>query len=204
MDQQLAAKRSHRLREIHTELGVVFDADLTTLQPPQKPPSFLAPGDEGKADSVLRNLQIEGAVIKSQTKGLKRLSTTIHKVSRSTVSSYDELYAALSRVVEESAGAGVLEVLLNRFRNVQGNVNLVRMASTGMLRRIRNADTTEERGRLLQIATENSRLDMVQLLSPLADQSSLDESLHIALEDRQLLIIEVLLSYGKDPISSSC
>jgi hypothetical protein len=202
MDQMGNVKRSQRqrlrLQEIAKELGVILDADLTTLYPPLTAPSFQVADDERKADAILRNLHIEEAVSKPQARGLKRLSTTFQKPSRSAAYTYDELYAALSRVVEENGEVGVVEVLLKRFQDVQGNINLSRRASTGVIKRMRNADSPEERGRLLQTATESARLEIVQLLSPLADQSSLDESLHIALGKRELPIVETLLRYGKD------
>lgn len=194
MDHQLAIKRSQRLQKIASDLGVVLDADLTPLSPPPRPPSFLQQDDERKADAILGQLKIEEAAGKSQAKSLKRFS--VQKASKPSNYTYDELYAALSRVIEENGVAGVLEVLLRRFQNVQGNINLARRASTGVIKRIRNADNPEERGRLLQNATQNRRLEFVQLLAPLADQASLDDSLRTALENRNLNIIQTLLQYG--------
>jgi hypothetical protein len=195
MDHQLAAKRSQRLKKIASDLGIVLDADLISLSPPSKPPSFLTHDDDRKADAILGQLKIEEVAGKSQSKGLKRFS--IQKAPKSSTYIYDELYAALSRVIEENGVAGVLEVLLRRFQNVQGNINLARRASTGVIKRIRNADSAEERGRLIQTAAENRRVEFVQLLAPYADQASLDDSLCIALENRDLAIIETLLQYGK-------
>jgi len=172
----------------------VLEANTTPLSPPKQRRTFLVPDDERKADAVLGQLRIEESQSKPQSRGLKRAFTKAQKSSEHT---YKEVYAALSRVIEENGLAGVFEVLLKRFKTVGGDINLSRKASTGMVKRMTNADNKSERGRLLHMATEICRLDFVQLLAPLADQPSLDESLHIALENRELAIIETLLEYGE-------
>jgi hypothetical protein len=90
----------------------------------------------------------------------------------------------------------VLEILLKKFKALDGNINLARRASTGVVKRVRGREEQEERGRLLSLAAGSGRLDFVQLLAPLADQQSLDEALGIVLEMRALEITEVLLRYG--------
>jgi hypothetical protein len=107
------------------------------------------------------------------------------------------LYQALANVIEDNGLPGVLEVLLKRFKAVEGNVNVARREAVGMIKRVRGREEQTERGNLLQMATRACRLDFVQLLAPLADETSLDESLYIALEKRQLGIIEVLTRYGE-------
>lgn len=197
MDQRAAVRRAQRLHAISQELRIVLDADLTTQFPPQKPPTFCVPDDERKADAVLGQLKIEESAGKGQTRGLKRFSSTFQKQTKPTTYTYDEIYAALSRVVEENGVVGVVEVLLKRFKNVQGDISLARRASSGMIKRITNTDSQDERGQLLQSATRSSCLGFVQLLSPLADQIALDESLQVALEKRDLQIIQTLLQYGE-------
>lgn len=197
MDKQLAMKRSLRIKKIASDLGVVLNDDLVPLSPPQKPPTFLRHDDERRADAVLGQLKIEEEAAKSQSKGLQRVSRSFQKAPKPSVYTYDELYIALSRVIVENGDSGVFEVLLKRFQNIHGNINLARRASTGVIKRIRNSDSPEERGHLIQTASRNCCLDFVQLLSPLADQVSLDESLSVALEKRELGIIATLLQYGK-------
>ncbi len=169
-----------RLNRIAQELGVVPDK-LTTLTP-QNVPSFMVPDDERRADAILGQLKIE-----SKSRRFSKSPT------------YDELYGALSWVVSENGMAGVVEVLIKRFGAVEGNINLARKASIGMIRRVKS---TEQRGQLIQSATEIGRDDFVQLFAPLADQPSLDQALNIALENRNLSIIETLLRYGTSTIIS--
>ena len=194
MDHQRDLKRSQRLRDIAQELEIVSHWDLSPLPPPSHRSTFSIPDDERKADAILGQLKIEESSSKTPSKGLKRAFTKTQKSSKHT---YAELYSALSRVVEENGLPGVIEVLLKRFQVLEGDVNVAKRASTGVMTRIRNNDSPAERGRLLQIATETSRSDVVQLLAPYADQVALDESLGIALQQRQLEIVEVLLRHGK-------
>jgi hypothetical protein len=194
MNRQTQSQRKLRLQRLALGLGAVLPANHVELSPPKSVPTFLAPDDQRKADAILGQLKIEEAANKPQPKGLRKLST---RSSKSGPPTYDELYAALYRAISDNVSAGVVEALLERFKTLSGNVNLARRASGGVIRKIRNADNPEERGRLLQTATEILRYDFVQLLAPLADQLSLDESFHIAISKRELRIIETLLSYGE-------
>lgn len=193
MDMRPASRRLQRLQEIASDIQALADDDLSPLSKPRQVPSFRVPDDERKADAYLGQMRIEDAS-HSQSKGLKRAFTTNKKQAPY---SYQELYSALFKVIDENGLVGVAEVLLNRFRGLGGDPNIARKAKTGVLKKVTNADTGNERGRLLQRATEQCRLDFVQILSPYADRASLDESLFIALERNQSAILEVLLQYGK-------
>ena len=194
MDQQRALKCSQRLRAIAQELRVELNnIDLPPLPPPDHTPTFSIPDDERKADAILGQLKIEESAIKPPSKGLKRAFTKATKPPKYT---YPELYTALCRVVQDDGLVGVIEVLLNRFRGVEGDISVSRRASTGVITRMRNSSVPEERGRLLQIATERGRVDVVSILSGYADQVALDESLGIALQRRHLDLVEVLLRHG--------
>ena len=193
MDQNAKAEQTQRLRSIAIELGAVQTTKSVTLSPPSSPPTFQVPDDERKADAILGQLKLEDSANKPQPKGLRKLST---RTSKSTVPSYDELYAALVRAIDDNVSAGVVEALLKRFKFLDGDINVARRASGGMIRKIRNNENPEERGHLLRSATESSRSDLIQLLAPLADQKTLDESLQFALGKRELQVIETLLRYG--------
>jgi len=196
MEQQRVLKRSPRLRAIAQELGVDLITDLTPLPAPDHTPTFSIPDDERKADAILGQLKIEESATKTPTKGLKRAFTKVQKPSKYT---YPELYAALCRVIQDDGLVGVIEVLLMRFRAVEGDINVSKRASTGMITRMRNADVPEQEGRLLQIATERARVDVVRILAGYANQAALDESLGIALQTRNLDICEILLRHGEHP-----
>lgn len=197
-----APQRSQRLWQIaaEEEVGVAREIRalpqeaFTKLSPPRNLPSYRVPDDERRADAILGNLRIE-AQAQPQSKGLKRAFTTNKRQSPYT---YEELHAALTKVIDQNDLAGVAEVLLSRFRGLNGDPNLARRASIGVLKKLTNAQSPEQRGRLLQTAAEQCRHDFVQLLSPWADTASLDESLLIALERKQLEIVETLLRYGRN------
>lgn len=194
MDRPPAAQRLQRLQRIAQRVGAVLDTDSTPLSPPRQPPTFCVPDDERKADAILGQLKLEESQGQSQP---NRLARTFTKSSKASVYSYNELYAALSRVVGENGLAGVVEVLLRRFRAIDGNINVPRKRNTGVISKIRSSDT-QQPGRLLQAATQFHRNDLVQLLVPLSPtQDSLDESLLIALQSRDLAVAESLLQYGR-------
>lgn len=194
MEHQLALRRSQRLKEIAQRVGAVPKPIPPPLNPVRSP-SLSIPDDERKADAILGQIKIEESATKSQPKGLKRFSS-IARTQKSNEYSYEELYSALSRVIEDNGLAGVVEVLLRRFHGLEGDVNVARRPSTGVIKRMRNADNQGERGRLLQISTSVARHDIMQLLCPYTDQVALDESLGIALESQNILLVEILLGYG--------
>jgi hypothetical protein len=194
MDRPPAAQQLQRLQRIAQRVGAVLDTDPTPLSPLRQPATFCVPDDERKADAILGQLKLEESHGQSQP---NRLARTFTKSSKASVYSYNELYAALSRVVGENGLAGVVEVLLRRFRAVDGNINVPRKRNTGVISKIRSSDT-QQSGRLLQGATQLHRNDLVQLLVPHSpSQDSLDECLLIALQSRDLAVAESLLQYGK-------
>jgi len=194
MNRQPGPKRAQRLQEIAREVGAVLENfDLSPLRPPQQPPSFVAYDDDRKADAILGRLRIEENTGKPPP---RRLSAAFGKGPKPPEYSYVELYRALVWVIGDHGLPGVLEILLKKFKALDGNINLARRASTGVVKRVRGREEQEERGRLLSLAAGSGRLDFVQLLAPLADQQSLDEALGIVLEMRALEITEVLLRYG--------
>jgi hypothetical protein len=190
-----ASQRAQRLKAIAQRVGAVLDLDSTPLSPPRTTPTFCVPDDERKADAILGQLRLGESQSQHQQ---NRLARTFGKSSKASAYSYNDLYAALSRVINENGLAGVVEVLLRRFKAAEGNINVPRKRSTGVISKIRTSDTQQQPGRLLQDATQRRRNDFVQLLAPLSpSQDSLDESLLVAIEARDLAIVESLLQYGK-------
>lgn len=193
MDLQPTSQRLQQLQRIAQKVGAVLDTNLITLCPPQQVPRFCVPDDERKADAILGQLKIEESQNQSQQ---NRLARTFTKSSKASAYSYNELYTALSRVLSENGIAGVFEVLLRRFRAIEGNINVPKKRNTGVISKIRNSDN-QQPGRLLQGAVQLRRNDFVQLLAPLSPtQESLDESLLIAVQARDLAVVESLLQYG--------
>lgn len=188
------SQRLQRLQRIAQKVGAVLDITPIPLCPPRQVPSFCIPDDERRADAILGQLKIEESQGQSQP---NRLARTFTKASKTSTYSYNELYAALSRVLNENGISGVFEVLLRRFRAVEGNINVPKKRNTGVISKIRNSDN-QQPGRLLQVAVQLRRNDIVQLLAPLSpSQESLDESLLIAVQARDLAVVESLLQYGR-------
>ena len=191
---RLPAAQQLRLLRIAQRVDAVLDIDLSQLSPPRQSPSFCVAEDERKADAILGELKLEDSQGQSQH---SRLARTFTKASKASAYSYNELYAALSRVISENGLAGVFEVLLGRFRAIEGNINSPKKRITGVISKIRNSDNRQP-GRLLQEAAQLHRNDLVQLLGPFSpSQESLDESLLIALQAKDLAVIESLLQYGR-------
>lgn len=76
-----------------------------------------------------------------------------------------------------------------------GNLNLVQKSRTGLLSRRRSLDLSE-RSKVLQIAVKNKQLEMVEVLLPFADARALDTSLPVAMRNGNEEITELLISYG--------
>jgi hypothetical protein len=195
MSRQPAAKRAERLQEIARKVGAVLDDfDPTPLQPIGQPPTFMVPDDERKADAILGQLRIEESSGRQST---RRISSAFGKNSKQAVYSYPELYQGMVRVIQENGFPGVFEVLLRRFRAVEGDINFSKRGSTSLSKRVRGREEQDERGQLLSWAAGNGRLDFVQLLVPHADEQSLHEALHVALAEHDMPIIELLVRYGR-------
>lgn len=195
MNRQSAPTRAQRLPEIAHQVGAVLENfDGSTLgRPARPPPSYWIPDDERKADAIIAQLRIDENAGKSS----RRTSLGFGKTQRQAPATYTELYRAMVWVVQDNGLPGVLEVLLNRFKAIEGNVNLARKNSTSLAKRVRGREEQEERGRILDLAAERCRLDFIHLLAPLADQQSLDDALAIVLPKRALDIVKVLVGYGR-------
>lgn len=180
-------QRSQRLQEISRQFGSPPKTEAIPLSKPSRPPTFSGPEDERRALAILQGLEINaGSALKK-----------IYKTDKKTVWSYAVLYDGLLQVVEENGIPGVLEVLLKRFLEMGGNINLARKKVSHTIR----SSIPAESGRLLQEAVESSNEAFVQLLVPHAQQSSINESLGIAFRQNDMGIIKLLLQYGKLPMS---
>lgn len=205
MSRQPPAKRQKRLQEIAREVGAVLGDkfDPTPLTPQGQPPTYMVPDDERKADAILGQLRIE----ENSNKSSARRITSLGRKTDQAVYSYVELHQGMVRVLEENGSPGVFEVILRRFKAAGGDINFSRRGSTSALKRVRGREEQDERSRLLFWTTERNRHDFLQLLVPHADEQSLNEALHLALDKRSMLIIELLIRHGMlllkyDPQSS--
>jgi hypothetical protein len=128
--------------------------------------------------------------------------------SKRTKFNQREIYRALLAVVsgQESAGPGVVEILLEQFQAEHGNINFVpqQKKSLGSVFKKRH----EERSGLIEIAARGGKVEVVQLLSKNSDQTGLNNALEIAFRNRNAVsnrnttreeqIIRILVSKGAD------
>ncbi|KAI1823083.1 hypothetical protein F4861DRAFT_346299 [Xylaria intraflava] len=108
---------------------------------------------------------------------------------------YKELYDALLAHVTDQGSPGVAEALIMKLNVLGGNLNLVQKSRTSLLTRRKSLDLSE-RSQILQIAVKNRQLDMVEVLLPYADALALDTALPVAMRTGNDTIAELLIRYG--------
>ncbi|KAI0525887.1 hypothetical protein F5B22DRAFT_258085 [Xylaria bambusicola] len=115
--------------------------------------------------------------------------------SKKTAWEYKEVYDALLAHVVDQGSPGVAEALITKLNLLGGNLNLVQKSRMSLLSRKKSLDLSE-RSRILQVAVENKQLEMVEVLLPFADALSLDTSLPVAMRNESNAIAELLVRYG--------
>ncbi|KAI0413619.1 hypothetical protein F5X98DRAFT_281657 [Xylaria grammica] len=115
--------------------------------------------------------------------------------TKKTTWEYKEIYDALLAHVTDQGSPGVAEALITKLNSLGGNLNLVQKSRTSLLSRRRSLDLSE-RSKILQIAVKNKQLEMVEVLLPFADALSLDTSLPVAMRNESGVITELLIRYG--------
>ncbi|CAG8954744.1 hypothetical protein HYFRA_00004669 [Hymenoscyphus fraxineus] len=184
------AERASRLTQIATSYNAILHGPNAPFTRPSQPPTpSVSTEDERIADAVLAQLRHEVDQIQGSTRGFKKVFS---KPSKSAPT-YKDIYAALLRVIEEGGPTGSVVVLLRRFAAIEGDINVAKRASSGIVG-IRSSPV--QRGNIIQTAVRTKQNQFVQLLAPLADQESLDEGLGIALCAKDLENTTTLLQYG--------
>ncbi|KAI0548760.1 hypothetical protein F4679DRAFT_291357 [Xylaria curta] len=115
--------------------------------------------------------------------------------TKKTTWDYKEIYDVLVAHVTEQGSPGVAEVLISKLNLLGGNLNHVQKSRTSLLSRRRSLDLSE-RSKVLQIAVKNKQLEMVEVLLPFADALTLDASLPVAIRSGNDEITELLIRYG--------
>jgi len=189
-----ASQRLQRLREISLELGFAAQDDLPSPQPARRLLVNPTAADEQRAESLLGNIRAEISAGQPQKSGLKKAFSTSKK--KETPFTSNEIHDAIAKEVCLNGQAEVVEVLHNRLIRIGHNPNFSRRVSGNVIKKMKGVEQTNERSRLLQTAVEMQRIEFVRIFAPHADQISLDESLQLALPNRCLEIIEILLEWG--------
>ncbi|TGJ84749.1 hypothetical protein E0Z10_g4040 [Xylaria hypoxylon] len=115
--------------------------------------------------------------------------------AKKTTWEYREIYDVLLAHVTDQGSPGVAEALITKLNSLGGNLNLIQKTRPGLLSRRRSLDLSE-RSKILQIAVKNKQLEMVEVLLPFADAQSLDTSLPVAMRSENDAITELLIRYG--------
>lgn len=170
------------------------------------PDSIRTPQDESTVDEILKRnkdakIESRSAVSRAFAKKFKR-------------SNYNqrEIFRALQSVVNghEKVGPGVVEVLQDKFIAQGGDVNFApKKKSFGSVLR----KDHKERSGLLETAAKSGKVEVVEILSRHSDKISLDNSLEIALHNRDACtvnqgtmrgdqMIQILISHGADGSST--
>ena len=164
--------------------------------------SFRNPEDDKRAQAILSRNKEEKIEKRSS------ISRMMMSKSKKTKFNQREIYRALLAVVngDESAGPGVVEVLLEQFHAEHGNVNFVpaEKKNLGTILKKRH----EERSGLIEIAARAGNVEVVQLLSKNSDSTGLNNALDIAFRNRNAMsnrntsredqMIRILVSKGAD------
>ncbi|KAI1437224.1 hypothetical protein GGR50DRAFT_692512 [Xylaria sp. CBS 124048] len=108
---------------------------------------------------------------------------------------YKEIYDALLAHVTDQGSPGVAEALIAKLNTLGGNLNLVQKSRTSLLTRRKSLDLSE-RSKILQIAVKNKQLEMVEVLLPYADALALDTALPVAIRTGHDAITDLLIRYG--------
>ncbi|CAG8974912.1 hypothetical protein HYALB_00006697 [Hymenoscyphus albidus] len=124
------AERASRLAQIATSYNAILHGPNALFTRPSQPPTpSVSAEDETIADAVLRQLKHEVDQIQGSTRGLKKVFSKPSKLAPT----YKDLYAALLRAIEEGGPTGTVVVLLRRFTAIEGDINVAKRASSGIV-----------------------------------------------------------------------
>lgn len=154
------------------------------------------------SEDVETAMEMLEAARKARLESLSRFKQLLSKVRRKNFD-HEEISEQLLAAVKDGRYPGVVETLRNLILDQGGDINYCRRKNTSRQpKKDRRKKPIEERSIFLGIATTKRNVDLVQLLAPSSDQTSLDESLRIALsldtspQEWNVVIIELLLAHN--------
>jgi hypothetical protein len=128
---------------------------------------------------------------------LSRFKRMLVSKARRRKFDHEEISEQLLSAVIDGRHPGIVEVLRDLILAQGGDINYCR-------RKSKSWQQIEQRSIFLAVAATNGNIDLVQLLAPSVDQTSLDESLHIALSldisphQWNVITVELLLANHAD------
>ncbi|KAH9215048.1 hypothetical protein DL95DRAFT_523587 [Leptodontidium sp. 2 PMI_412] len=158
--------------------------------------------DESRAQEIL--LRDKDAKIEKRS-SLRRF---VMPKSKRTSFSQREIFRAIQSVIDghETAGPGVVEVLLGKFIKAGGDINIIPQQSSAL--GVMSRKRPDEPSNLLEKATTCGDVEVVQLLSRHSNKTAKNKALEIALQNRNTTtgrdttkedrIVYILVSDGAD------
>ncbi|KAH0169792.1 hypothetical protein KCU67_g2917, partial [Aureobasidium melanogenum] len=166
-------------------------SDLYRIEPKDVVPTYHTEKDKEVVTMMLN----ERRVTDPEYKAPKEISKLVKSKAKLAEFSDKELNRALVAVVNENGPLEVVDCLLS----MGASVDVTRRASTNMWKKVTKKDQTDRRSDVLQTACGYENLELIELLAAWADQSTLDDSLSIAIVRNAPKKIEILLRSGADP-----
>ncbi|KAK7729110.1 hypothetical protein SLS53_009325 [Cytospora paraplurivora] len=198
----IGEERLRRLRRLAHEHNIPDRFETRPLTRPSEPPSFLAvnnPEAEKKAEDLLKRRRLASAQdLNGSNGGAGSLKKRPFTLTRKDSFASKEIFDTLDAHVSNAGAPSVAEALLQRLRLTGGDLNRAstKSKSSFNLRRRSLDNLGQEQSKILQKAVENGHEDMVAVLVPHADLTTLDAALPLALRTGNLQITETLLQYG--------
>lgn len=194
------------LSRMAQEYGIEVPEQTTPLSrppitPPPLTPQFKNTNDEVMADELLKRRRHTITQTQNGNGGggggglMKKRSLTL---SRKDSFASREIFDALDAHVENHGSPGVAEALIHKLRVAGGDLNnpATKSKIPFNLKRRSSSIPSQTQSRILKTAVENGQDEMVAVLVPYADPTTIDAALLVALEKGNLRIAEILLSHG--------
>ncbi|KAH0375767.1 hypothetical protein KCU92_g10045, partial [Aureobasidium melanogenum] len=166
-------------------------SDLYRIEPKDVVPAYQTENDKEVVTIMLNDRRVTDPEYKAP----KEISKLVKSKAKLAEFSDKELNRALVAVVNENGPLGVVDCLLS----MGASVDVTRRASTNMWKKVTKKDQTDRRSDVLQTACGHENLELIELLAAWADQSTLDDSLSVAIVRNAPKKIEILLRSGADP-----
>ncbi|KAI8956122.1 hypothetical protein F4801DRAFT_573651 [Xylaria longipes] len=176
------------------QLSKQYGISLQRVPPPKPKPEHPPSYRTNDDVSIAEEVLRKQRLAESQHRSFKEGLSKTFTTKKTTWE-YKEIYDALVAHVTGRGSPGVAEVLISKLNLLGGNLNLVQKSRTSLLSRRRSLDLSE-RSKVLQIAVKNKQLQMVEVLLPFADALTLDTSLPVAMRNGNDEITELLIRYG--------
>lgn len=188
--------RRARLEQLASGWGVY---PLPPVTPPTPTPGPRTPDDDFHAEELLKRQRLNSSADKDKSGGIKRAFSSNKKPTWEP----NDVFEVLDGLVRNRGSPGVAGALIEKLIGAGGNVNVSNMKNrTSMLTRRRSMENLE-RSMILNKAIQNRQPDMVAVLVPWADSTTLDRALPLAIRTGDPAMLHMLLKAGANFTTNS-